>query len=88
MHGDPVNEPVESDVENETVPEGLYPDDNITVQVVDDPALNDGHDTVMEAAAAKDISPKSMKTNKIICRKILFFLIILPRFLDIINTGK
>ena len=44
VQDDPVNEPVESEVVKETVPEGLYPD-SVAVQVVDDPIANDGHDT-------------------------------------------
>lgn len=77
VHGDPVNEPVESVVVKETVPEP--PPLTVAVQVVDDPAVNDGHDTDKEAAAAKEVNPKRTKNNT--CRKILFFLIKLPAHL-------
>jgi hypothetical protein len=56
VQGDPVNEPVESEVVKETVPEGLYPDDSVAVHVVDDPTVNDGHDTEMVGVALTTVT--------------------------------
>ena len=51
VQGDPVNDPVPEEVENETVFEGLYPPVRVTVQVVDDPVENDGHETAVVGVA-------------------------------------
>lgn len=66
-----MNEPVESDVVNVTVPVG---DDPVTdaVHVVGDPAENDGQDTDTVAAAATGIRFKETKASKHTARKILF----------------
>jgi hypothetical protein len=57
VHGDPVKAPVgASDVLNETVPEGLNPDDSVAVQVVVDPAVNWGHDTEITGDALLSVT--------------------------------
>jgi uncharacterized membrane protein len=45
-----VNEPVESEVLNDTVPVGLYPPVTVAVHVVDTPIVNDGQDTLIVGA--------------------------------------
>jgi hypothetical protein len=79
VQGEPMNEPVVSEVLKETNPEDL--DVAVAVQVVVDPKLNDGHDTDMEAAPAKCIRPTRRKASKPIAGTTLFFPMEPPRYL-------